>query len=61
MSSQEDRARRRKRFHNRVAKDLRTPKYRQRVEEDKKKHVDVTKLSHADLVKMINEDKDGDA
>ena len=58
MSSPEDRAKRRTRFHNKVARDLRTPKYRQRVKEDKKKVVDIKDLTHADLVKLIQEDDD---
>ena len=58
MSSPEDRAKRRARRHNHVARDLRTPKYKQRVEEDKVKKVDVQKLTHSELVKLINEKED---
>lgn len=57
MASPEERAKRRTRRHNHVAKDLRTSKYKQRIEEDKKK-VLVKDLSHADLVKLIQEDLD---
>lgn len=55
MASPEERAKRRARRHNHVAKDLRTPKYKQRIEEDKKK-VLIKDLSHAALVKLIQEE-----
>lgn len=57
MASPEERAKRRNRRHNHIAKDLRTPKYKQRIEEDKKK-VLVKDLTHADLVRLINETED---
>lgn len=57
MSSPEERAKRRNRFHNRVAKDLRTPKYKPRVKEDRKR-IEVKDLTHADLVRLIQETED---
>lgn len=57
MASPEDRAKRRNRRHNHIAKDLRTVKYKQRVVEDKKKIL-VKDLTHADLVQLINETED---
>lgn len=54
LSSPEDRDKKRRRMKNRYAKDLRTEKYRQRVREDKKK-VDVKTLTHAELVRLIQE------
>lgn len=56
MASPEDRAKRRNRRHNHIAKDLRTPKYKQQIEEDKKKKLRVQDLNHADLVRLIQED-----
>lgn len=37
MNRFEDKERRKQRRHNHIARDLRTPKYRQRVVKDKKK------------------------
>ena len=61
MGSPEEKARRRTRMkRNKVVKDLHSPKYRQRVVEDKKnKPIDVTKLTHSQLVDLIQE-KDND-
>lgn len=58
MSSPDDRAKRRSRRHNHVAKDLRTPLYKQRIIEDKKKVPAIKDLTHADLIKLIQEDDD---
>lgn len=58
MSTPEEKARKRMRIKSHVTKDLHTKKYRQRVKEDKKKRIDVTKLSHADLIKLIQERSD---
>lgn len=59
MASPEDRDKRRKRMRNRVAKDLRTVKFKQRIVEDKKKHVDIKNLTHSELVRLIQEEDDG--
>lgn len=57
MSSPEDKARKRNRIKNKWAKELKTAKYKKRVVEDKKKKVlDVKNLTHADLVRLIQED-----
>lgn len=53
MSSPEDKQKRLKR-RSALAKELEHKKYRQRKVEDKKR-IDVTKLTHADLVKLIQE------
>lgn len=54
--SEKDKFRKRRRMKNKYAKDLRTPKYRQRIVEDKAKKVKVQDLSHAELVKLINQE-----
>lgn len=66
MSSPEQKMKKRKRLQNNKrhykprspqAKDLATPKYHQRVIQDKRgKDVDLEKLSHADLVRAIQDD-----
>lgn len=58
MSSPEEKDRKRRRIRSHIARDLGTVKYRKRVVKDKKKEVDVKALSHADLVKLINEKED---
>lgn len=61
MSSQEDREKRRKRMRvrSKIAQDLITnPRYKKKVVADKKKKIDVQKLTHAELVKLINEKED---
>lgn len=57
MASPEEKARKRQRIKSHITKDLHSAKYRQRVKEDKKKKVctDVKNLTHADLVRIINE------
>ncbi len=55
MASPEEKSRKRLRIRSHIAKDLGSPKYRKRVVKDKKKEIDVRKLSHADLVKLIQE------
>lgn len=50
-------------MRSRVTKDLHSPKYRQRVKEDAKKKqqnkpIDVQKLTHLDLVNLIQEKED---
>lgn len=58
MGTPEEKARKRKRIKSHIAKDLRTPKFKQRIVKDKKKQVDSDKLTHADLVKLLNEKED---
>lgn len=59
MGSPEEREKHRMRIRSKVTKDLNTVKYRQRIKESKKKKpVDVTKLTHADLVNLIQEKED---
>ena len=60
MSSPEDREKHRKRIKVRsnIAKSLEDRKFRQRKVEDKKKKVDVQKLSHRDLVQLLQEKED---
>lgn len=61
MSTPEEKQRKRQRIRSHIAKDLVVnPRYRQRKVEDKKKKIDVSKLSHAELVRLINE-KDEDS
>lgn len=60
MASPEDRMKHRSRRRNRVAKDLNLPKFRQQIKEDKKKKLDLTKMSHSDLVEFINKEVDLD-
>lgn len=58
MSSPEEKERKRKRMkiRSKIAKDLVTnPRYRKKVEPNRKKKVEVKDLTHADLVKLINE------
>lgn len=57
MGTPEEKARRRMRIRSHVAKDLGTTKFRQRVKESerKKKPKDVTKLSHAEFVQLIQD------
>lgn len=55
MGDPEQRSKRRLRIRSKIAKDLKTPKYRQRVKEDAKK-VDVKGMSHAELVRRIQEE-----
>ena len=55
MSSPEDKDKHRRRIKNKWSKDLHTPKYRQRIKEDKKR-IEVKDLTHADLVKLIQEE-----
>lgn len=56
MSTPEEKQRKRQRIRSHIAKDLVVnPRYRQRKVEDKKKKIDVSKLSHAELVRLINE------
>ena len=61
MSTPEEKQLKLQRIRSHIAKDLVVnPWYRQRKVPDKKKKIDVSKLSHADLVKLINErDNDG--
>jgi hypothetical protein len=59
MASPEDRDRKRKRMKNKWAKELRTSKYKSKVVEDKKK-VLVKDLTHAELIRLLNEEKEGD-
>lgn len=55
-STPEEKQRKRQRIRSHIAKDLVVnPRYRQRKVEDKKKKIDVSKLSHAELVRLINE------
>lgn len=59
MTSPEEKAKKRRRIRSSIARDLGTPKYRQRVVADKKKKkIDVRTLSHRDLVKLIQEKED---
>ena len=59
-STPEEKQRKRQRIRSHIAKDLVVnPRYRQRKVEDKKKKIDVSKISHAELVRLINE-KDED-
>lgn len=58
MSSQEDKQKKRLRIRNHMVKDLRTPKYRKRVVETKKRKQDISRLSFGDLVKAIQEDEE---
>lgn len=60
MASPEEKLKRRNRFKNRVAKDLRTPKYRPRVKEDKTRKVELKDLSHAELIRLINLENEDD-
>lgn len=59
MSSPEDRDRKRKRMKNKYAKELRTPKFKQRIEEDKKK-IPIKDLTHAELIRLINQETEDD-
>lgn len=52
--------RRRRQLKNKYAKDLRQPKYKQRVKEDQTKKIDVSKMSHSDLVEFLNRDVEWD-
>ena len=58
MASPEDRERKRRRMKNKWAKEVRTSKYKPKVVEDKLKKVRVQDLSHADLVRLINEENE---
>lgn len=60
MGNPEDKQKKRLRIQSHIAKDLRTPKYKQRVVQDKRgnKH-DLDKMTHKDLIDAIqNQDKD---
>jgi hypothetical protein len=62
MSTPEEKQRKRMRIRSHIAKDLLTPKYGQRVVEDKRKKArDVTKLTHAELVALIQEENNDDS
>jgi len=59
MGSPEDKEKKRRRIKSHIAKDLHSVKYRQRIKEDKKKKIkDVKDLTHAELVKLIQEEKE---
>lgn len=64
MGTPEEKARKRMRIRSKVTRDLHSPKYRQRIKDEstnKKRPVhDVSKLTHADLVKLINSGNDLD-
>jgi len=55
MSSPEEKQKRIKRRSN-YAKELEKKQYRKQVVEDKKKAVDVQRLSHSELVELIQEE-----
>jgi len=58
MGSPEDKAKHQKRIRikSKIAKDLGTNKYRQRIVEDKKgREHDLSKISHRELVELIQE------
>lgn len=56
MGNPEQKAKKRQRIRSHIAKDLLTPKYRQRVVKDKRgRRHDLNTLSHRDLVKLIQE------
>jgi len=58
MASPEDKDRKRRRMKNKYAKEVRTAKYRPKVVEDKTKKIELKDLTHAQLVKLIQENED---
>lgn len=53
MGSPEEKHRKRRRIRSHIAKDLKLPKYRQKIKESKKR--DVRTMSHRDLVEAIQD------
>lgn len=60
MASPEDKDRYRRRIRSRLKCDLRSPLYRQRVKEGKKKTLVIKDLTHTDLVRLIQEQEQDD-
>lgn len=58
MASPEDKDRKRRRMKNKWAKELRTSKYKPKIVEDKTKKIELKDLTHAQLVKLIQEEED---
>ena len=56
-STPEEKQRRRFRIKSHIARDLGTTKYRQRVKEDGKKKVQIKDITHAELIKLIQENE----
>jgi hypothetical protein len=54
MASPEEKARKRKRMRSHIAKDLRTPKYKQRIKDDlERKRKKVREMTHLEFVEEI--------